>query len=595
MRVAAAMRVAGLFRLPIRRLWHRRYRFGGIQARMLLLLAVAAIPLVALSGTLAWRDYETARRDVIESAKLTREAAVAERRAALFATEHLLRVLAARTALGTPAFAQADCDAALGTAMSLDPEAYGALLVFDAAGRLACAPAAPPAPAMVAALGRISEGVRPDAAPLIEAFAIDGGPESRLAIAVPITGPAGLAGAVVACVRLDQLINVMHAGLEEGALVWLFGPQAAGPAYAALAGPALPADPRVLNLSRDRGLIARARDGALTSYASQMLSGGLVVLAGYRAEAALAAARHVLISRLAILAALLGIGFLLTGVGIHQYVIRPLKDLAGAVRRWRGGGAFTAALPSGMPSEVAELSLAFSDATVRLAEREAQVRAALEERDLVMQEIHHRVKNNLQIVASLLNLQAGRIRQPEARAEFLSARNRVRALATLHRHLYAHGDLHRINMRNFLTELCGQLFEAMGETEGDRITLSIEASELEMASDQAVPLALIVTETVSNALKYAFPRPRRGHVCVTLTTEDARTARLTVEDDGVGLPVGQSETDTGTRDGLGIQLIRGFARQIGAELTVTENQGTRYSLAVPLHAAETAEAVPAGL
>ncbi len=409
------MRVAGLVGLASRRLRGRTLRLGGIQARMLLLLAVAAIPLVALSGTLAWRDYETARRDVIISAKLTREAAVAERRAALFATEHLLRVLAARTALGTPGFSQTDCNAALDTAMSLDPEAYGALLVFDAAGKLMCAPSPPPPAALVAALGRLGGRVRADARPLIDAFTIDGGPESRLAIAVPITGPAGLAGAVVACVRLDQLVTMMHAGLADGALVWLIGPEGAGSDYGALAGPALPADPAVLEQARDRGLIARARDGALTSYASQMLAGGLVVLAGYRAEADLAAARHVLISRLAILAALLGIGFLLTGAGIHQYVIRPLKDLAGAVRRWRGGGAFIAAPPAGMPTEVAELSLAFRDATRRLAEREAQVRAALEERDLVMQEIHHRVKNNLQIVASLLNLQAGRIRQPEAR------------------------------------------------------------------------------------------------------------------------------------------------------------------------------------
>ncbi|WP_048861759.1 sensor histidine kinase, partial [Acidisphaera rubrifaciens] len=256
-----------------------------------------------------------------------------------------------------------------------------------------------------------------------------------------------------------------------------------------------------------------------------------------------------------------------------------------AVRRWRGGGAFVPAMPPGTPTEVVELSLAFRDATGRLAEREAQVRAALGERDLLMQEIHHRVKNNLQIVASLLNLQAGRIRQPEARAEFLSARNRVRALATLHRHLYLQGDLQRINMRSFLTELCSQLFEAMGETEGDRITVSIEASELEMSSDQAVPLALIVTETVSNALKYAFPRPRRGHVSVILTTEPAEgRARLVVEDDGIGLPDGPAETDTGTRDGLGIQLIRGFARQIGATLEVTEQNGTRYVLVIPLQA-----------
>ena len=201
-----------------------------------------------------------------------------------------------------------------------------------------------------------------------------------------------------------------------------------------------------------------------------------------------------------------------------------------------------------------------------------------------MQEIHHRVKNNLQIVASLLNLQASRIKVPQAKAEFQSARDRIRALATLHRHLYAHGELHTINMRGFLTELCEQLFQALGETERRRIHLEIEAPELGMYSDQVVPLALVVTEAVSNAVKYAFPHGRRGRISVRLTV-DEETARLVMEDDGVGIPAGQAMTETGIRDGLGIQLIRGFARQLNASLMVEEGQGTRYELRFPLRRA----------
>ena len=129
-----------------------------------------------------------------------------------------------------------------------------------------------------------------------------------------------------------------------------------------------------------------------------------------------------------------------------------------------------------------------------------------------MLEVHHRVKNNLQVIASLLNLQASRIRVPEARAEFQAARDRVRALATLHRHLYADGELHTINMRSFLAELCGQLFQAMGELEGTRIQMLIDAPELRMSSDQAVPLALIVTEAVTNSVRYAFPAGDPAHL-----------------------------------------------------------------------------------
>jgi two-component sensor histidine kinase len=200
---------------------------------------------------------------------------------------------------------------------------------------------------------------------------------------------------------------------------------------------------------------------------------------------------------------------------------------------------------------------------------------------LLMQEVHHRVKNNLQIVASLLNLQASRIRLPEAKAEFQSARDRVRALGTLHRHLYVQGELQTINMRSFLTELCGQLFQAMGEDEGDRIKLEIEAPELQMSSDQAVPLALIVTEAVSNAVKYAFPDRRGGRIAVRMAA-DTEFVHLVIEDDGIGIRAGHVETDTGIRDGIGVQLIRGFARQLGASLTVQERDGTRYTVEIPL-------------
>jgi two-component sensor histidine kinase len=185
-------------------------------------------------------------------------------------------------------------------------------------------------------------------------------------------------------------------------------------------------------------------------------------------------------------------------------------------------------------------------------------------------------------VASLLNLQASRIRQPEAKAEVQSARDRVRALATLHRHLYLQGEPQAINMRSFLAELCGQLLQALGPSAGDRIHLDIDAPDLRIASDQAVPLALIVTETVGNAVKYAFPGQRRGNILVRLTVEGDE-ARLVIADDGVGLPPGGTDTETGVRDGIGIQLVRGLARQLGATLTVSEGSGTRYDMVMHLN------------
>ena len=268
-------------------------------------------------------------------------------------------------------------------------------------------------------------------------------------------------------------------------------------------------------------------------------------------------------------------------IGIDLVVTRPLRTLRSSVDAWRRGQEFSIGDAHGLPAELRGMALSFKRATRTLARREGQLRVANQQQELAMQEIHHRVKNNLQIVASLLNLQASRIRLPEARAEFQSARDRVRALATLHRHLYAHGEVHTINMRTFLLELCGQLFQAMGETEGDRLVLEIEAPEIEMSSDQAVPLSLIVTEAVTNAIKYAYPAGRRGTIQVRLR-RDGDMVELEMRDDGIGIPAGRAETDSGTRDGIGIQLINGFARQLGAMLEVEQGVGTRYLVRMKL-------------
>ncbi len=291
-----------------------------------------------------------------------------------------------------------------------------------------------------------------------------------------------------------------------------------------------------------------------------------------------------LIRRGAELVVLMLIGVSAVAVGTSVAVATPMKELSAAVRRWRAGGSFEPAELIGAPSEIRELSQAFARATDALGEQRRKLRVASTQQELLMQEIHHRVKNNLQIIASLLNLQASRIKQPEAKAEFQSARDRIRALATLHRHLYAHGELHTINMRAFLNELCGQLLQTIGDgtMNGDqRVQLDIEAPELQISSDQAVPIALIVTEAVSNAAKYAFPGGRRGHISVRLTMIEG-IARLVIEDDGVGILAGQADAELGVRDGLGRQLIRGFARQLGAKLSMTEENGTRYVIDIPL-------------
>ena len=372
--------------------------------------------------------------------------------------------------------------------------------------------------------------------------------------------------------------------LPPTALAWRVvaghDPQPLTPASVPGRLPAQPADVR----SHTEGIRSRSVDGDVAIYATGRLPSGDELLLAVPAGVEMAKADRLLGQRLAEIALVLLVSFVAVAYGADRIVADPIRKLGRAVEQWRAGGMFPREPGDLMTGEVEALWASFAQAAAAVSKRENQLREATAHQELLMQEIHHRVKNNLQIVASLLNLQASRIRIPAARAEFQAARDRIRALATLHRHLYAHGQLHTINMRGFLVELCEQLLAALGETPaGGRISLRIEATEIQISSDQAVPIALIVTEAVSNATKYAFPGGRSGHISVVLTVAtDHSAAYLRIADDGVGIPAGKAMTEAGMRDGLGLNLIRGFARQLGATVAVGHEGGTCYDIEIPL-------------
>ena len=539
---------------------------GSVRARVTLLLLLSVIPLVFMAVALAFDSYFTSLGRAREVAMAGLRDAAARHEAALdgvIGTATRIAALPSQTAC-----------ALLSDAATLEPDRFAGLVLFDGAGHVECTATAPDA---------VPTGIDWPADPGLEQSRRTGEPAlgksspTILPIFVPAAGASGPRATVGVALRLDWLAGQIGARAKDADLgFWLVDPASRPHGLAGATEDRLPASSVALAAPQVAARDGVSRGGEPLSYAIGPVRGGYALLAAYRSASIQAQAHETLIRHLLEVAVTLAVGLLIMGGGTDRAVVQPLKRLTTAVNRWRDGAAFDGLSLRGMPTEVVGLSHAFSHATGALAEHEAQQK-------LLMQEIHHRVKNNLQIVASLLNLQASRIRAPEAKAEFQAARDRVRALATLHRHLYADGELRTINMRSFLMELSGQLFQAMGEREGDRIALTVDAPELQMSSDKAVPLSLIVTEAVSNAIKYAFPSGRRGHIAVHLVADD-ETAHLTVEDDGIGIPAGRGESESGPRDGLGIQLIRGFARQLGATLTVQEGNGTRYEVTIPLRA-----------
>lgn len=218
------------------------------------------------------------------------------------------------------------------------------------------------------------------------------------------------------------------------------------------------------------------------------------------------------------------------------------------------------------PARVAILTLLASTAATSMEN------ASLGEKESLLQEVHHRVKNNLQLISSLLNLQASRIADPAVAELFADSRNRVRSMALVHENLYRAGNFARVPMAAHIGNLCAQLARAYG-TDERKVQLTSDVQDIQLGLSRAVSCGLIVNELVSNALKHAFPEERSGEIRITLHTTAAGRYVLSVADDGVGLP---TDIDVSRADSLGLQLVDDLTQQIHGELLVDRHGGTRF-------------------
>jgi two-component sensor histidine kinase len=250
----------------------------------------------------------------------------------------------------------------------------------------------------------------------------------------------------------------------------------------------------------------------------------------------------------------------------------PVRRLTMMAQSYSRGDLVPVATSSG-PAELRALAAAFTEMAARIAGREQELREAIATRDAMLREIHHRVKNNLQIVTSLLNLQARSVHGDDAQRAFGDIQTRVRTLALVHRYLYESDDLQSVNLGAFLRELAAslQLSHAISQ---DQVAIEVEAEAVWDVSDRAVPLALFMTEAMTNALKHAFPEGRRGVIRILLKTlPGGSTVRFSVEDNGVGLAEPQPAGE-GSQTNLGMSLIKAFARQVDGKLTISGPPGT---------------------
>jgi len=256
--------------------------------------------------------------------------------------------------------------------------------------------------------------------------------------------------------------------------------------------------------------------------------------------------------------------------GIASGVYLPLKDAG------RPFGVLALYSSPGPPANVDEVKLLgeladnlsfgiFSLRSRREREKaDAALRASMGEQQALLKEVHHRVKNNMQVITSLLRLEANRIDDGATKSVLKDMQNRIQSMAVLHEMLYRTGNFAQVDLGPYLQQVATQLARALSRRPG-QITLHMEVVSVGVDLDQAIPCGLIVNELVSNAFKHAFPDGRTGGVWVESKVLSSGELSLRVKDDGIGLPAGLDATQSKS---LGLQLVSDLARQLQGRMAV---------------------------
>ena len=247
------------------------------------------------------------------------------------------------------------------------------------------------------------------------------------------------------------------------------------------------------------------------------------------------------------------------------------KQAEEALRRWQEE------LERRVQERTADLAKANLLLQAEIGERrkaEEELRASLREKEVLLREVHHRVKNNLQIIASLLSIQSGYIQDPQARDLFRESLNRVKSIAGIHQKLVRANNLAQVEIAAYVRDLAGALFRCYG-VDADAVKLTVDVDDLRLGIDTAIPCALIINELVTNALKHAFPPGRAGEIAIGLHAVGPNAYRLAVRDDGNAFP---KDFDVHAAPSMGMQLVTALTEQLDGNLDVSTNGNTTFAI-----------------
>ena len=205
---------------------------------------------------------------------------------------------------------------------------------------------------------------------------------------------------------------------------------------------------------------------------------------------------------------------------------------------------------------------------------EEKLRSSLKEKEILLREVHHRVKNNLQIIYSLLNLGSRGMHEGAELDAMRECRNRIKSMSLLHETLYRSKDLTRIDFYNYVRKVVTELFQSFG-VKADEVALRLEIEDVQMGIDAAIPAGMLINELVSNSLKYAFPAGRKGEIAIQVGADEGGFITMALSDDGVGLP---RWLDFRNSESLGMQLVNTLTDQLGGTIELDRAKGTAFTV-----------------
>jgi two-component sensor histidine kinase len=556
-----------------------------LRTRLVVLVTIALLPVVALSAWYTVREQRTNELRRTEAVGAAADLVVARHRELFEATRRLLVAMCEEDAVRLSANSDATaadvnrCEAYLGQVLQKFPNEYSSAFVTDAAGTARCS-SAPTAVGMGFADREIFRLVRETRKFAVTAqLASRITPNAVIPTALPILQGGEFRGMCAVGISLRSFADlVTPASAADHLAVSLVDRSGVSLAGSAEAARVLPVAVRLAaaivggqKAFRDYGQDGRLYEFRLLPLAETSI---FVVAAAPVAEGfptLLADWGGFVLVVLALAAALLAVW-----LGADRWCVQPLRYIRDFADRVARGDDMKFEVRRPWGPELASVAEGVRAMAAAIASREAELKDGLEQRDHMLREIHHRVKNNLQMISSLLNLQAGEIRSPRIRRFFGDAQNRVLTLSILHRHLYERSSWALVDFQQFISDLVRQISVGRRTPNRPQPRYQIRAPIMAVGPDIAIPIGLIVTEAVSSALSRSFDNVTAPEIRID-AADKAGTVELTIEDNGAG---GGGSLGRDSRGGFGLTLIRGLAMQLGGEAQISPREGGGMRVAV---------------